>query len=111
MTAEHLVRSYYRHINAKDVDGVLSVLSDKAVFHLPDGREVAGKDALREMYTHVFAAGGPQPQPVKIVATDTDAAAEVEVTLADGTKLFMASFFSLGSDKTFDVVGVYQRGR
>ena len=111
MTAEHLARSYYRHVNAKDIDGVLSVLSENAVFNLPDGREVTGKHALRNMYTHVFAQGGPQPVPVKIVATDTDAAAQIEVTLADGTKLYMASFFAMGSGNTFDLVSVYQRAR
>lgn len=111
MTAEYLARKYYRYIHAKDVDGVLSLLSDNAVFHLPDGREIAGRDALRGMYSHVFAAGGPQPQPVRIIATDTDAAVEVEVTLADGRKLQMASFFSMGPDDRFDTVAVYQRGR
>lgn len=111
MTAEHLARKYYRSINAKDVEGVLGVLSDEAVFQLPDGREVTGRDALRAMYTHVFAAGGPQPQPVRIVASDTEAAVEVEVTLADGSKLYMASFFTMGPGETFEKVAVYQRGR
>ena len=111
MTAEYLARKYYRHINAKDVDGVLSLLSDAAVFHLPDGREVVGKDALRAMYTHVFAAGGPQPQPVRIIASKTDAAVQVEVALADGRTLQMASFFTIGPEETFETVAVYQRGR
>lgn len=111
MNAEHLARRYYRNINARDLEGVLSLFSDDAVFHLPDGRVVSGKDALRQMYTHVFAQGGPQPLPVKIVATDTDAAAEVEVTLADGAKLFMASFFAMGAGEFFETVSVYQRGR
>ncbi|MXO89917.1 nuclear transport factor 2 family protein [Pontixanthobacter aquaemixtae] len=111
MTAENLARAYYRRINAKDLDGLLSLFDDNAVFNLPDGRVVEGKDALRGMYEHVFAAGGPQPQPVKIVATATDAAAEVEVTLANGEVLHMASFFSMGVGETFASVGVYQRGR
>lgn len=111
MTAESLARKYYRFINAKDVDGVLSVLSDNATFLLPDGREVSGKDALRRMYTHVFAAGGPQPQPVRIVASESDAAVQVEVALADGRILQMASFFTMGPDETFEAVAVYQRGK
>ncbi|WP_340589014.1 nuclear transport factor 2 family protein [Erythrobacter alti] len=111
MSAEHLARTYYRNINAKDLEGVLALFSDNATFNLPDGRVVVGKDNLRDMYTHVFAQGGPQPRPVNIVATDTDAAVQVEVTLSDGTTLHMASFFAMDSADTFDAVSVYQRGR
>lgn len=111
MTAEQQAQNYYRFINAKDLEGVLSVLADDAVFCLPDGRDVVGKNALRAMYTHVFAAGGPQPRPVRIVASETDAAVQVEVVLADGTALQMASFFSMQSDGKFKTVAVYQRGR
>jgi len=111
MKAEHLARNYYRSINAKDVEGVLSLFAEDAVFNLPDGRVVSGKDALRQMYMHVFAQGGPQPQPVNIVANEMHAAAQIEVTLADGAKLHMASFFAMGAGDTFNSVSVYERGR
>lgn len=111
MSPEHLVRRYYRHVEARDLAGVLSLFADDAVFDLPDGREVAGRESLRRMYEHVFEAGGPQPRPVRIIASDTDAAAEVEVQLEGGTILRMASFFTLGQDDTFEKVAVYERGR
>lgn len=111
MSAESLARAYYRRVNAKDIEGLLALFDDDAQFNLPDGREVKGKDALRSMYENVFAAGGPQPQPVRIVATQTDAAAEVEVTLASGEVLAMASFFTMGSGDGFARVGVYKRDR
>ncbi len=110
MKTEHLARSYYQRVNAKDLDGLLSLFTEDAVFALPDGRIVAGKDALRGMYTVVFAQGGPQPQPVRIIADQHAVAAEVEVTLADGSLRRMASFFSLNDAGLFDAVGVYSRG-
>lgn len=110
VTAEYLARKYYRCINAKDVDGVLSLLAQNAVFQLPDGNEVTGHEALRWMYTRVFSSGGPQPQPVRILATAAGAAVEVEVVLADGQRLQMASFFTMGDGQTFEKVTVYRRG-
>lgn len=110
VTAEHLARKYYRYINAKDVDGVLSLLAPDAIFRLPDGNEVEGHEALRWMYARIFSAGGPQPQPMRMIATATEAAVEVEVGLADGKRLQMASFFTMGSGQTFDRVTVYRRG-
>lgn len=110
MTAESMARKYYRCINAKDVDGVLSLLEQDAVFQLPDGNEVTGHEALRWMYTRVFSSGGPQPQPVRIIATATGAAVEVEVVLADGSRLQMASFFTMGVGQAFERVTVYRRG-
>lgn len=110
MTAEHLARSYYRHINAQDMEKVLGLFSANVVFNLPDGSEVAGRDALRAMYENVFSRGGPQPQPVRIIATENDVAAELEVTLADGGVLRMASFFTMNDAGVFDAVAVYRRG-
>lgn len=110
VTAEYLARKYYRSINARDVDGVLALLAPHAVFRLPDGNEVVGHDALRWMYTRVFSAGGPQPQPVRIVASPKEAAVEVEVALADGKRLQMASFFTMGDGQSFEQVSVYRRG-
>ena len=110
MTPIELARAYYRKINAKDVDGVLSLFTPDARFYLPDGREVSGAESLRGMYQNVFAQGGPQPQPVRIVADDNGAAAELEVTLADGKVLTMASFFTLNESGLAERVAVYRRG-
>lgn len=110
MTPEHLARSYYRKINEKDLAGVLSLFADDATFNLPDGRVVSGKPEIAAMYENVFAQGGPQPQPVHIVSSDTGVAVEVEVRLADGAVLQMASFFELGLDDRFSRVAVYRRG-
>ena len=111
MTAEHLARTYYRHINAKDLEGVLSVLSDNAVFNLPDGREVVGKDSLRNMYTHVFAQGGHSLFRSRSSPPIPTQQPRSKSRSADGSKLYMADFFAMGSGSTFDMVSVYQRAR
>lgn len=109
MNTEHLARTYYRKVNARDLEGLLSLFADDAEFTLPDGRKVAGLAAIRQMYERVFSLGGPQPQPTSFVAAEHGVAAEVEVHLADGTVRQMASFFQVGADETFTAVGVYQR--
>lgn len=110
MTPIELARAYYRNINARDVDGVLGLFTPKATFNLPDGREVSGQEALRGMYQNVFAQGGPQPQPVRIIADEHGAAVELEVTLADGRVMHMASFFTLHESGLAERVAVYRRG-
>lgn len=109
MNSEHLARTYYRKVNAKDIDGLLALFTDDAVFTLPDGRRVEGTPAIRAMYERVFEAGGPQPQPVTFIAAIHGVAVEVEVHLADGSMRQMASFFQLSSDDKFVSVGVYTR--
>ncbi len=109
MNTEHLARTYYRKVNAKDLEGLLALFADDAVFILPDGRQVSGVAEIRQMYERVFAHGGPQPQPVSFVAADHGVAAEVQVHLSDGTVRRMASFFQAGADEKFTSVGVYQR--
>lgn len=109
MNTEHLARTYYRKVNAKDLEGLLSLFAEDAVFTLPDARQVAGLAAIRQMYERVFALGGPQPQPIRFIAAEHGVAAEIEVHLADGTVRQMASFFQVGGDEKFTAVGVYQR--
>lgn len=110
MKTESMARSYYRYINGKDVEGLLALFADDVKFFLPDGKTVTGKDALRSMYQRIFSLGGPQPQPVSMMANEHSAAAEVEVTLADGTVRHMASFFQTDDREHFCSVTVYQRG-
>ncbi len=109
MNSEHLARTYYRKVNAKDIEGLLALFTDDAVFTLPDGRKVEGLPAIRAMYERVFAAGGPQPQPTSFTAAIHAVAAEVEVHLPDGSVRQMASFFQLSSEEKFVTVGVYTR--
>ncbi len=109
MNTENLARSYYRKVNAKDIEGLLALFADDACFVLPDGRNVAGMDAIRTMYENVFKHGGPQPKPVAFVPGEDAVAAEVEVHLADGTVRQMASFFQVDNQGKFTSVGVYQR--
>ena len=110
MCSKDKALDYYAAINAKDLDGVCALFTDDAAFNLPDGRKVEGIAAIRAMYVNVFAAGGPQPQPITIVPAQTHVAAEVEVHLADGRVLAMASFFTLGEGGRFSNVSVYRRG-
>lgn len=110
MNTENLARAYYRTVNSADIEALLKLFADDAVFKLPDGRRVEGIDAIRAMYVGVFAHGGPQPRPVRIVPGTDAVAAEVEVHLADGSVLNMASFFEVDGEGRFTSVGVYRRG-
>lgn len=109
MDTAALARAYYRAINAAELEPLLELFTDDVVFRLPDGRMVEGRDALRRMYTGVFAQSGPQPQPVRIVPSDDAVAVEVEVHLSDGSVRKMSSFFEVAPSGKFSRVSVYQR--
>ncbi len=110
MNTENLARAYYRTVNSADIEALLKLFAADAVFTLPDGRQVEGFAAIRQMYAGVFAKGGPQPHPIRIVPGSDAVAAEVEVRLADGSVLNMASFFEVDGEGRFTSVGVYRRG-
>lgn len=110
MNSENLARSYYRKVNAKDMEGLLELFAENATFTLLDGRQVKGHAEMREMYKNVFAQGGPQPSPVNIVPAEDSVAAEVELRLADGAAMRVASFFGLNSEGKVTSVSVYRQG-
>lgn len=109
MTNEQLARAYYRAVNAAKIEPLLDLFTNDAVFTLPDGKTVEGRDALRQMYRNTFERAGPQPQPVRIVAGSDSVAVQVEVHLSGDRTLNMASFFEVEPSGKFSRVTVYRR--
>ena len=105
-----LNKRYFAAIRGRDVEALLALFADDAVMILPDGKELAGKDALRTMYDYVFGTDPPPPYATASVAGPDSVATEIEAILADGTPRRTANFFYLDEHGLIKRLSVYRRG-
>lgn len=102
---------YFPSVRARDIEGFISLFADDAIMILPDGREVSGIAAIREIELSVFQSSSPPfPTPVSVVAGDDSVAVEVDVRLPGGQMLKMANFFQLNSEGRIRRLSVYRKG-
>jgi ketosteroid isomerase-like protein len=102
---------YFASIRARDIDALMALYVQDAVFTLPDGREFSGTAAIREMHLSVFAAGAPIPTPVAAVVGNGAIAVEIEARLTDGTTRRTANFFHLDGAGLIRRLSVYGQGK
>ncbi|TAL01669.1 MAG: nuclear transport factor 2 family protein [Rhodospirillaceae bacterium] len=100
---------YFAGVRARDLEGLTMLFAQDATFTLPDGRELSGIAAIREMYSHLFAAQAPFPTPVAMVAGTNGVATEIEARFPDGTIRRTANFFHLNNDGLIKRLSVYAR--
>jgi ketosteroid isomerase-like protein len=109
MSKHDLAESYFARIRNRDLEGLLSFFSTDAVLKLPDGREFAGTDAIREMYRGLFAAQAPSPTPMAVIIGTDAIAVEIEARLPDGSVRRTANFFHLDPRDQIQRLNIYAR--
>ena len=107
---ETTAERYFAAVRARDIDAFMALFAPGAVLVLPDGREIAGLAAIRELELHTFAQGAPMPVPANIVAGKNGIAVEIDVGLPDGRALRMADFFELDGEGLIQRLSVYRQG-
>jgi ketosteroid isomerase-like protein len=74
-----IIKRIYDRFNARDIDGVLSVLADDVAWaNGMDGGHVHGRQAVRDYWTRQWAVVSPHVEPVAFRKTE-DGAVAVEV--------------------------------
>jgi hypothetical protein len=76
---------------------------------MPDGRELIGIDAIRDMYRGLFIAQSPSPTPVNLVVGENSVAAELEIRLTNGDIRRTANFFSMNDAGLIERLSIYAR--
>lgn len=109
MSNGNLAQQYFSSIKNRDLDSLCALYRDDAELVLPDGRELFGVNAIREMYNGLFGAQAPSPTPIHIVVGDSSVAAELEIRLPNGDIRRTANFFSLDSDGLIKRLSIYAR--
>jgi uncharacterized protein (TIGR02246 family) len=97
MRPTELADRYFASGRARDIDGFIALFAEDATFVRPDGRELSGIAAIREMELGVFAVSPPTPSAVAVVAGETSIAVEIHARLPDGTLRRMASSNSMAT--------------
>jgi ketosteroid isomerase-like protein len=110
MTPTELAEQYFTVMRRRDLDGVIALFADDSVMILPDGKEVEGRAALRELYARIFWDNAPTPAPVATIAGADSAACEIETRLGDGSLRRTANFFHLDAAGRIVRLSVYKRG-
>jgi uncharacterized protein (TIGR02246 family) len=110
MRPTELADRYFASVRAQDIDGFIALFAEDATFIRPDGTEVSGRTAIREMELGVFTAGAPTPSRVASVESGNAIAVEVHVRLTDGTTRPMANFFQLNIEGRIQRLSVYRQG-
>jgi ketosteroid isomerase-like protein len=105
-----LVTRYFDCIRARDIDGLIALYADDAIFVLPNGREFEGAKAIREMQLGVFAHGAPVPSPSRIISHGDGAAVEIQAKLADGSVRRTANFYQVNDAGKIQRLSVYMQG-
>ena len=66
-----MIKRIYRSFNARDIDGVLAVLSDDVAWaNGMDGGHVHGPEAVRAYWTRQWAVVSPRVEPVAFKNTE-----------------------------------------
>ncbi|WP_165186293.1 nuclear transport factor 2 family protein [Caulobacter soli] len=80
-----VLEGLYDRFNARDIDGVLSQLTDDVAWaNGMDGGHVHGREAVREYWTRQWAMISPHVEPVRFYRNADDAiVAEVLQTIRD----------------------------
>ncbi|MDV4182941.1 nuclear transport factor 2 family protein [Rhizobium brockwellii] len=74
-----MIKRIYASFNARDIDGVLAVLSDDVTWaNGMDGGHINGRQAVRDYWTRQWAVISPHVEPVAFAETE-DGAVAVEV--------------------------------
>jgi ketosteroid isomerase-like protein len=77
-----IIKRIYHCFNARDIDGVLTVLSDDIAWaNGMDGGHVHGREAVRDYWTRQWAIVSPHVEPVAFKNTE-DGAVAVKVIQA-----------------------------
>jgi ketosteroid isomerase-like protein len=84
-TDVEMIERMYRNFNDRDIDGVLSVLSDDVLWaNGMDGGHVHGREAVRAYWTRQWAMVSPHVEPLAFAQTaDGAVAVEVVQTVVD----------------------------
>ena len=109
MTPKEVAERYFAAIRTRDIQSLSALYADDATFTLPNGKEFAGVDAIREMHLSVFKAGAPTPTPISSIIGNDSIAVEIQARLSDGTSRRTANFYYLSSSGLIQHLRVYMQ--
>jgi hypothetical protein len=98
MEASEVAKAYFECMRARDL-GVVDLFHDDACL-IGLGGVKSGKDAIREFYKGSIEGASPSPSLVgDLLASGPRVAAEIQIALADGSKVHAVDVFVVEDGK------------
>lgn len=109
MNINQLAAQYFSSVRNQNLDSLCALYVADAVLAIPDGTELIGVAAIRNMYASLFANQAPSPTPINVVVGDNMVTAELQIQLPNGDIRHTANFFHLNSEGLIKRLNVYAR--
>lgn len=110
MSPQDVADRYFEAVRNKDIDGLVALYADDGEITLPNGVQVAGKEAIRAFQSDVYARGAPYPTPGRLITGASEIAVEIKAKLPDGSVRSTANFFYLNAAGQIQRLSVYAQG-
>lgn len=104
-----LAIQYFSSVKNRDLDSLCALYVAEAELVLPDGRQLFGVEAIREMYRGLFESQAPSPNPIHLVVGNQSVAVELEIHLPNGDIRRTANFFHLNDAGLINRLSIYAR--
>jgi hypothetical protein len=104
---EKLLDTYFGAVNRQDADGVAALYAHNGILILTDGTTLQGRSAIRDFYVEVCRNTSPAPRVVSAFSSGNRCAAELLVSLPDGSKQPAADIFQDNDDGLIERLRIY----
>ena len=110
MTREEIADTYFAAMREQNLDKLLSVFADDGMIVWPDGRSIAGKAAISDVYTRLFQGPSNNPAPATLMIGPESFSVEVASRFDDGTTRRTINIFRLNDAGLIARMDSYRQG-
>lgn len=110
MTPQEIADRYFTAMTSQDLEALLTLFAEDGVIVWPDGRTIAGKAAIREIYAKLFQGPSNNPAPRALMIGPESFSVEVASHFASGETRRTINVFRLGADGLVARMDSYQQG-
>lgn len=104
---EKLLKTYFDCVNRQDAEGVAALYAEDGLLILTDGTQLKGRDVIRDFYREICRQTTPAPRVVNSFVDGNQCAAELLVSLPNGSKQPAADFFTVNDSGEITRLRIY----
>jgi hypothetical protein len=106
---ETAARRYLANVSARDARVLAAMYAEDGWLDLPDGRRIAGRQAVLDFYLSLFERGGPTPAATSFVSDERHCIVELLAALPGGASQQAVDCFAFDAEGLIASLVVYTR--